>query len=237
MKPEDLARRLRGSRAGQAAGQAHAAADRVYQSLVRPDRPLGPESHKKPWLAAFLSLVVVGAGQLYNRQLLKAVFLCLLFYAVGLLLLAAYLVLGLWEAAQNVRADLAYVFLFVWCGLWLFAVFDAGRTAWLLKTGKRVIRFGFLRQGLFSAVSFIPIAGTLAPTEIVAPEDMNRQVGEVAADLAREHVFRWVVIRVLRFACLGIGVLLVALGMVVQVHILLTLGGLMILAGIVLFVI
>ena len=52
MKPDDIARKVRESQLGQAAGQAHSAADRVYQRLTRPDRPLEPETHKKPWLAA-----------------------------------------------------------------------------------------------------------------------------------------------------------------------------------------
>ena len=41
MKPDDIARRVRDSSLGKSAGQAHAAADQVYQSLTRPDRPQG----------------------------------------------------------------------------------------------------------------------------------------------------------------------------------------------------
>jgi hypothetical protein len=225
------------SRLGRAARRAHAAADRAYQALTRPDRSLEPAMHKKPWLATLLSLLVVGAGQLYNRQLLRAALLFLIFYGAGLLLLAAYLLLGLWEAALPTRADLAYVGQFVWLGLWLFAIVDAYRTAWLLKTGRRVVRYGFLRQGLFAAVGMVPVAGALAPVETVAPDEVGKPVGAVAADLARERLLKWLLVRLLRLGCLGLGVLLVALGLVLGVHFLLTLGGLALLAAILLFLV
>ncbi|HXG10739.1 MAG TPA: hypothetical protein VNK04_13360 [Gemmataceae bacterium] len=237
MKPDDIARKVRESRLGQAADRAHAAADRVYQALTRPDRPLEPETHKKPWLAALLSLLLVGAGQLYNRQLFKAVFLFLIFYGVGLVLLVAYFVAGFWEAALQTRAELAHVFQFVWVGLWLFAILDAYRTAWLLKTGKLVVRYGFLRQGLFGAAGLIPVAGVLAPSETVAPEEVNKSVGAVAADLAKERVLKWLLVRIVRLGLLGAGAVLVILGLALDVHFLLTLGGLAVLAGIVLFVV
>ena len=86
MRPDDFAKKLRESAPANVAGKVHGTADKVYQVLTRADRPLGPEADKKPWLATLLSLVLVGAGQVYNRQYAKALWLFLFFYVLGLAL-------------------------------------------------------------------------------------------------------------------------------------------------------
>lgn len=237
MKPEDVARQVRKSTLGQKASQAHSAADRVYQKLTRPDRPLEPETHKQPWLAALLSFLIVGAGQLYNRQFIKALVLFVVFYVLGALLLIVYLLLAFWEAAQTVRGDLAYVVEFIWIGLWLFAVIDAFRIARLLKQGRLLVRYGFLKQSLYAAAGFIPFAGALTPAETCAPDEVNKKIGEVAVDLAKERAFKWAVIRLLRYSALIAGAILIILGLVLNLHLLLTLGSLCILGAILLFLI
>lgn len=240
MNPDDVsrpARRVRESRLGQAALQVHSAADRVYQALTRPDRPVGPELHKKPWLAGLLSLLVVGAGQLHNRQLFKSVFLFLIFYPVGLLLWFLAWVLHWTLGTGRVLTDLHYIYQIVWVGLWLFAVVDAYRIARLLRAGKLVVRYGFLKQGLFTAAGFIPVAGALAPGETVAPDEVDRSVGAVAVDLAKDKAIKWVLIRVVRYGLLAVAALLLVIGLAAGIDFLLTLGGLVLLGAILLFLV
>src|SRR5262245_14766502 len=103
--------------------------DRVYQTLTRPDRPVGPQPDKKPWRAALLSAVVVGAGQLANRQLEKAVLLFLASYGLVFLLLTGWLVYWLVNRPEPILEHLFRVGVGVAAALWLVGVIDAWRTA------------------------------------------------------------------------------------------------------------
>ncbi|HZT79639.1 MAG TPA: hypothetical protein VFA26_05440 [Gemmataceae bacterium] len=224
MNPGEKLRRWRQSRLGRTAGKAHAVADGAYQALTRPDRPLTPETHKKPWLAALLSLIIVGSGQLYNRQLARAVFLFVLFYlGGGLLLLVALLLHGLlalgdrlpgWATTASERLlDAAPAFELLWAGLWLFAVADAWRVARALRAGRLVVRYSFRRQAAFLAARLIPFAGTLAPDETVTPDEAHQSLNDAVVGAAKEYVADRLLWRVVRYGGLGLGVLLVVIGL------------------------
>lgn len=235
MKPEDVSNTTNTSKVSQAARGAHAAADRVYQAVVQPDRPIEPEVGKKPWLAALLSLCVVGAGQIYNRQLYKAVMLFLAFYVVGGALLLLYPLLN-WLFKLGARLpELVYTYEIVWGSLWLFAVVDAYRTAEALRTGQLVVRYGWLRQTAHVAAGFIPFVGMVVPSETVRPDEVNKSVREAAKDIARERVLEWVVVRVLRYTGIGLGVVLILCGVIFGIRPLITFGGLAIVVGVLLF--
>lgn len=228
------------------ARQVQAAADKVLQAVTRPDRPLEAETSKKPWLAGLLSIVLVGAGQLYNRQLVKALALLLIFYVVGAVCFLLYGLLGwmlswefLHESVHTVIRRLRAMddaFLIIWAGLWIFAVVDAFRTARALRAGRLLVRYGFLRQGGFAIINFIPFLGALTPCETVAPEDVNTSVRQVAAELARKRLTDKFVVPIARLACLAIGAVLLILGIFFDLHILYTMGVICVLAGLVLFV-
>jgi hypothetical protein len=235
MKPENTSPTTNPSKAGQAARKAHDAVDRVYQAVLRPDRSLEPEVGKKPWLAAVLSLVVVGAGQIYNRQLAKAAMLFLAFYVVGGALLLLYLLLN-WALKVGQRMpEMTYTFCIVWGSMWLFAIVDAYRVAEALRTGQLVIRYGWLRQTAHFAARFIPFAGMVAPTETVRPEDVNKRVGEAVKDVVKDYAVEWLAVRILRYTCLGLGALLIIIGIIAGVRPLIAFGGIVIVAGVLLF--
>lgn len=237
MKPEEPCERAADDDPRSAASKAYATADRVYQKLTRPDRPLLPEKDKKPWLAALLSLVVVGAGQLYNRQLAKAVLLFGLFFVAGGVVLLAYVILNHFYQIGERLPELATAFQLIWGSLWLFAVVDAYRTAQALRAGRLVVRYGFLRQGLYAAASFLPFAGALIPKETVAPEEANRSVGAALKEVAKERVVAWLVLSVLRVACLVVGVILLLVGLIAGNSLWITAGALAVAAGIILFLV
>lgn len=63
--------------------------------------------NKKPLVAALLSLLLAGAGQMYNRDFLKGI----------ILLLAAF---TLYAASSAIPT-----FLLVGVGVWVFSIYDA----------------------------------------------------------------------------------------------------------------
>lgn len=242
LDPKEILKKAQETQAGQAVQKTHAAADGIYQKLTRPDRPLEPDPTKKPWLAALFSLLAVGAGQLYNRQLVKAILLFLAFYVLGTVLAVVYSLLGWvleWEGlagwlrivAVRLR-ELDNAFLIIWAGLWVFAMVDAWRTASALRSGRLFVRYGFLRQGGFALASFIPFLGMLIPSETASADDAQPSLRDVATDKVRDHVRKRFVVPLLRYSCLAVGLLLLVVGMTVDVHILYTLGALVVVAGI-----
>lgn len=87
-----------------------------------------PPGKQKPWLAILLSFLVVGGGQLYNRQFLK-----------GLLLLVAFM--GGWFCTFILAYGDSQAF--AWWGFFFKAVpfwlaFDAYRIAARLREGEPV---------------------------------------------------------------------------------------------------
>src|SRR5437868_5708021 len=98
--------------------------NRVYQILTRADRQLAPETHKKPWLAGMLSLLIVGAGQLYNRQLRRGIVLFLFFYLVGTGLFILYWPLNMFFDLGERLPELPNAYRTIFGGLWFFAVVD-----------------------------------------------------------------------------------------------------------------
>lgn len=227
--------------------QVEAVADKLLQGIARPDRPLEPETWKKPWLAALLSLVLVGAGQLYNRQLVKALALFLIFYVAGAICVLLYVLLGWmlsWEFLhESVHAvvrrlrQLDDAFLMIWAGLWLFAAVDACRTAAALRAGRLLVRYGFLRQGGFAIVNLVPFLGALTPSETVAPDDADESVRKLAGELARKRLMGKFVVPIVRIGCLVLGALLLFFGIYHDVHAPYTAGVIVVLAGLVLFVV
>ncbi|MFN4258892.1 MAG: hypothetical protein ACK4RK_06310 [Gemmataceae bacterium] len=234
MNPKQWITDIRASALGKAADKAHDVADQVYQNLTRPDRPLEAEIHKKPWLAALLSLVVVGSGQLYNRQLLKAVTLFISYYVLSTGLLIGYLVYWLTEVGGERFTALLTSMWIAWAGLWLFAVIDAYRTAEALRAGRLLVRYGFFRQGVFGLYGMIPLAGELAPEETISPDEVNQRVGHVVQNVAIRKLWRRYVMRWLRLGGVALGVVVLAAGLMGNIPPLIIGGTLIIVAGILL---
>lgn len=62
---------------------------------------------KRPWIAALLSLLIAGAGQIYNREFLKGIVLLLSSFAI-------FIVSGVFPAILPVAIL-----------IWLFSIWDA----------------------------------------------------------------------------------------------------------------
>lgn len=243
MNPHDLVNSVKDSRVGQTAQSAHDAADKVYQALVRPDRCVEPETEKKPWLAAFWSVVFAGAGQFYNRQLGKALWLMVLTYGVGGFLLLGWVLLH-WLGAQTdpeswVHATVQFFVRLGWAipivsgGLWLFAIIDAWRMAAALRRGDLVVRYSFMKQTACLAAGFIPVAGALAPEETCAPDEVHKKIGSVVKDHAVQKMVMWQLKRVLKVGFLVLGMLPLLLGAAFDWPFLVLFGALVILAGLI----
>ncbi|MEZ5651105.1 MAG: signal peptidase I [Burkholderiaceae bacterium] len=89
---------------------------------VPPDAPLAP---RRPWLAALLSLVLPGLGQLYNGDPNRAIWWLLLFVLGSLPVPAAT---ALWLPAIVTGPALALALIFA-VGIWILAIADAWRGA------------------------------------------------------------------------------------------------------------
>jgi hypothetical protein len=182
---------------------------RVYQSLTRPDRPVGPDPLKRPWRAAALSAVLVGGGQLANRQLEKGVLLFLAFYGLLFLLLTGWLIYWLVGRPEPILVHLFRVGLAVAAATWLVAILDAWRTARALRDGRQVVRYSLWRQGLHLIVGKLPVIGAMVPDETVAPDEVKQTAGQAVKEAVKGKVIEWVVVRVLRYAALLLGVILI----------------------------
>lgn len=243
MKPHDLVNSVKDSRVSQTAQSAHDAADKVYQLLVRADRPLEADSQKKPWLAVLWSMLLVGGGQLYNRQLAKALCLALLTYGVGGLLLAGWLLVhwlhgfaepeGWGQATGQFFIRLGLAVPFVCGGLWLFAIVDAWRVAAALRRGELVVRYSFLKQTAYFAAGFIPVAGVLSPEETCAPDDVHKRLGSAVKDHVVERLVMRFLKRVLKIGFLVLGLLPLLLGAYLGWPVLVVCGAAVVLAGLI----
>jgi TM2 domain-containing membrane protein YozV len=219
MKPEDGRKAL---------DQAH----QYYQKLTRPDRPPEADRGQKPWLAALLSLLLAGAGQIYNRQLGKGVLLFFLVYVVGGMGLLLFVLLRLIDALREHLDAVGPWLLIPWVGLYLFGVVDAWRTAAALRSGKLLVRYSLRRQGIHAALGFVPFLGQVVPAETVAADEVDQSMGEVVKKEIKARAVKWVLVRLLRLFLLGLGSILLLVGVVLGNQTLTIIGGLFLVAGV-----
>lgn len=184
-----------------------------------------PISHRSPGRAALLSAACLGAGQVYNRQLDKAV----LFWIWGGIHLGAgamLLVLGLlgsWIPRTWPRpplgdfiADHAGATCLVWAAagflLWAVNIRDARLSAEGINRGDIRIRYGLQRQLVHvlgsQLLGFIPVIGLFFPPGIVA-EALDAARARRSPDgrrLLREGgqaLFEWTVTRIAFWSLAG----------------------------------
>lgn len=147
--------------------------------------PSVPLSHRSPGRAALYSALLLGAGQVYNRQLEKA-FLCWIWGAVHLGAGCMLLLLGLlahWVPRTAVRpplgdfiADHALAAFLGWAAaglaLWAVGIRDAFFSAERINRGEVVIRYGLQRQVAHvvgsQLLGLIPVIGLFFPPGVVA---------------------------------------------------------------------
>jgi len=110
----------------------------MHQSAARYSEPPAQQSNdveqpdaRKPWLAALLSLLLPGFGQLYNGQLNRAI---LVFMAFCFLTVPAIAMVALYLPAVFTVPALV-IGLLLTLALWVYAVMDAARAA------KRLVRY------------------------------------------------------------------------------------------------
>lgn len=193
----------------------------LYARLCAPDRDISLDQKKSPLVAAVLSVIVPGLGQLYNRQLIRAAWWAIFFFAT--LLLWALCGLAQWwpfasatpgwrgsVGAAIDRIDLAFVIIVV--GLWLVGVIDALRIAIALRQGSLVVRFSFKKQAALLAAGMVPLAGALTPDETCSPAELS---SSFTSDLTQKLLQRLIarkLRRVFLLAVLLLGIAPVVLG-------------------------
>lgn len=184
-----------------------------------------PTPHRSPGRAAALSLLVIGAGQVYNRQLEKAVLLWIwagIHLGVGVLLLVLGL-LGSWVPRTFPRPPLGDmiadhgggVFLFwLLAGmlLWGFGVRDALVSARRINAGEIVIRYPMQRQMVHILASQllgnIPLVGLFFPPGVVAEaiDATHQRRGPDHGRLVREGgqaLLEWAATRIAVWGLIG----------------------------------
>ena len=177
---------------------------------------------RSPTLAALYSVLLVGGGQLYNRQLEKAVLLWI-WMAILLVAGAALFVLGLlghWVPRTVVRpplgdwiadhrAGVAGVWLVLPVTLWAISLRDAWVSAGRINRGEIVIRYSMRRQMVHVLAShligFIPLVGLFFPPGVVAEaiDALRDRRGPDRQRLVREGgqaLLEWAVTRLAFYA-------------------------------------
>jgi TM2 domain-containing membrane protein YozV len=185
----------------------------LYAQLSRPDRDHAADRQKNPVLAGFLSLLVPGFGQIYNRQLFKAISWLVLSVIVGVVLLLIVLS-TFWPFARELEGwrgrtghtlgNATPALKTILGGLWIAGILDAVRTAWLLRKGKLIVRFSFKKQAMMIAAGMVPLAGALTPEETVALDDLDRSA---TGDLTHRLVKNFVMGKLRKVIAMGVVVL------------------------------
>lgn len=180
---------------------------------------------RSPLRAALYSAVLPGAGQIYNKQLDRAVLLWIT-WAVLLAIGVSWLVLGALAALLRPPvpdppvgdwiARSPWLFLLLWLVGWLLfwtaGVRDAWRTAEALNRGEVKVRYGMRRQAVHVLASqifgLIPLVGFLFPPGVVAEaiDAARARRTPDARRLAREGgqaVLEWLVLRLAIWALIG----------------------------------
>jgi hypothetical protein len=224
MNPDDARRAL---------SQAH----QFYQKLTSPDRPPEADRGKQPGRAALLSLLLPGAGQIYNRQRARGVLLFFLVVIVGGVGLLLFVLLRLIDTLRPHLDTVGPYLLIPWAGLWLFGVVDAWRTAAALRDGRLLVRYGLRRQGIHAALGFVPVLGQMVPAETVSADEVEQSLGQVAKKEVKGRVVKWLLVRLVRFGSLGLGLLLLLLGLLLANQTLTLVGGLFLVAGVFTFLV
>ncbi|GIW82139.1 MAG: hypothetical protein KatS3mg105_3946 [Gemmatales bacterium] len=228
MKPEEFSQSLR---------KAYDTADAVYQSATRADRPLEAQPHKKPWLAALMSFLIVGSGQLYNQQYVRAFLLFVFFYVGGAVVTAVFFLFHWLLANEAVVWSWAVVvarygfmlrdsFILIWATIWVTGILHAYLTAKALRDGKLFIRYGLGRQLVFAICQLVPVASALVPSETV-PDNGDPSLAAAATDAVREHAVKRLLWFPLKATSFLFGILLIAVGMALEIAWLVTVGGLL----------
>lgn len=179
-------------------------------------------AHRSPTRAACYSLIGIGWGQVYNKQLEKAVLLWIwsaVLAGIGLLLLLLGLLGKLIPRAWtrpplgDMIADHAGVAFLIWlfaiAVLWAIGIRDAWVSAERINRREVVIRYGMRRQLTHVLASqllgFIPLVGVFCPPAVVAEAiDMTHQRrGPDGGRLLREGgqaVLEWALTRLAVYA-------------------------------------
>ncbi|MGE3803877.1 MAG: hypothetical protein AB7K24_04280 [Gemmataceae bacterium] len=204
----------RWSQLGEAAQKSFA----FVQQALQPD--LGePEPGKKPWLAALGSLLVPGAGQLYNRQLLRALLWFLLLGGGGFFLLVVYLLAHWnWQIHTHYSA-VGYGLMVIYALLACVGAVDAYRTAAQLREGNVVVVYSMKRQLALALAGFVPLVGDLAP-EVLVPRgqlepSLRERLHGLAQKKAQGWLRRWLTRFLVRALLIGAGLLLVAMALLI----------------------
>jgi len=216
----------------------------AYESLCRPDRPADADRDRRPLLAGLLSLPLPGAGQLYNRQLFKALALIVVALICGAIA-TAWLVLRWivptegegWLIATGRFVILAGVAaLIVGGGLWLFAIIDAIYTAAALRAGRLVVRYSFKKQAAMIAAGMLPVAGMFVPGETRGADEADPQLTSkrVAHQLAMTFVKRKVM-SLLKLFVVIVGLIPIVLGAVFAMQGMVIFGACVVLVGLIVF--
>lgn len=184
-------------------------------------------AHRSPLRAALYSALGIGCGQIYNKQLEKAV---LLWFWVGILASAGLLLLALGTLGRlippawvrpplgDVVADYSGTFAVVWVSavgmLWLINVYDALVSAGRINRREVVIRYGMRRQLVHVLASqllgFLPLVGVLFPPAVVAEaidcsQDRRGPDGKRLLREGGQAVLEWALTRLAVYALAAFG--------------------------------
>ncbi len=188
----------------------------LYARVCQPDRDVEKDRSRSVLLAGLLSFVFPGLGQLHNRQLIRGIWWLVLMAAVlvvwGVVEFVAWWPFDTsaegWRGSTGRVLDrIGIAFLVVVVGLWAANVYDAVRTAILLRAGKVFVRFSQKKQLALAAAGFVPFAGTLTPDETCTLEELNPSL---ANTIVKGIVQRMIARKIKRMMMVGV----VALGLI-----------------------
>lgn len=212
----------------------------LYARVCRPDRDVEKDRSRNVLVAGLLSAVFPGLGQLHNRQLIRGIW-WLVLTSVVLIVWGVFAVLTWWPFGEDAvdwrgstgraldRTGIAFMVITI--GLWAAGVYDAVRTAVLLRTGRLFVRFSQKKQLAFAAAGLVPFAGTLTPDETCTLDELNP---DLAGTVIQRIVQRMIARKIRRLMMIGVvalGLVPILAGAVFAIPWLIVVGGLVVLAA------
>lgn len=217
-------------------GKLQASADELYQALTQADRPITADANHRPWLAALWSIVLCGGGQLYNRQLAKAVRYFLMGYLPLAVTWGIYFILlvlvdpetsSAWlETATSWVKWAAYLMTALACLFWVNGVLDAYRTAVRLRAGQLLVRYGLKRQALHLAAGFVPVVGEYVPDATVTRDERRPALADLMKQDFRQRLLKRIVTRLVGFGCIIVLLFLLLVGVIASAVTMISIDGL-----------
>jgi hypothetical protein len=212
----------------------------LYARVCQPDRDVDKDRTRSAVVAGLLSVLLPGLGQLHNRQLIRGIWWLVLTAVVlvvwGMIELISWWPLGVesegWRGSTGRVLDrVGIAFMVITIGLWAAGVYDAVRTAILLRTGRLFVRFSQKKQLALAAAGFVPFAGTLTPDETCTLDELNPSLANTVIQRIVQRMIARKLRRMMMLGVIALGLVPIGVGAVFSIPSVIFAGAVVVLAA------